>query len=80
MDAHCIYRFVDGGASISATFKPGHTNTNWILPWGIEMLVIFGNKGVLKSTNWLVNVETHNNGCKTLHAHDWNEETRVPKK
>ncbi len=52
-------RFVDGGASTNATFKPGRTNINWVLPWGIEMLVIFGNKRASKLTNWLVSVETH---------------------
>jgi len=38
-------RLVDGGALMSATFKLDHTSINWILPWGIEMLVFFGNKG-----------------------------------
>jgi hypothetical protein len=68
------YRFVDGVASTSATFKLRHTNINWVLPWGIEMLVFFGNKKDSRLTNWLVSVETHDNRCKTLHAHNWNEE------
>jgi hypothetical protein len=42
-------RFVDGEALTSATFKLGHTNINLVLPWGIETLVFFGNKGVSKS-------------------------------
>jgi len=42
--------FVDGGASMNATFKPGHTSINWVLPWGIEMLVLFGNKRALRLT------------------------------
>jgi len=62
-------RLVDGGALTSATFKLGHTNINWVLPRGIENLVFFENKRALKSTHWLVSVEIHNNGCKTLHAH-----------
>jgi len=67
---HIVFcRFVDGGASTSATFKLGHTNINWVLPWGIGMLVFFGNKGASRLMNWLINVEIPNNGCKTLHAH-----------
>jgi hypothetical protein len=61
---------VDGGASMNATFKPRHTSINWILPWGIETLVLFGNKGASRLANWLVSVETHNNGYKTLYAHN----------
>ncbi len=34
-------RFVDGGASTSVTFKPGHININWVLPWGIENIGSF---------------------------------------
>jgi hypothetical protein len=64
------YRFVDGGVSTSATFKPWHTNINWVLPRGIETLVFFGNKKASRSTNWLVSVEIHDNDYKTLHAHN----------
>jgi hypothetical protein len=73
-------KFMDGGALMSATFKPKHTNINWVFPWGIETLVLFGNKRVSRSTNWLVSVEIHDNNCKTLHAHNWNEKTQVHKK
>ncbi len=73
-------RLVDGAALMSATFKPKHTNINWASTWGIEMLVFFGNKRVSRSTDWLVNVEIHNNSYKTLYAHGWNEEMRVYKK
>jgi hypothetical protein len=66
-------RFVDGGVSTSATFKPRHTNINWVLPWAIKTLVLFGNKMASRSTNWLVSAEIHDNGCKTLHAHNWNK-------
>jgi hypothetical protein len=38
------YKFVNGGALTSATFKPRHISINWVLPWGIETLVLFGNK------------------------------------
>jgi hypothetical protein len=55
---------VDGGALTSATFKPKHTNINWVLPQGIETLVIFGNKKALRSADWLVSVNIHNNGWK----------------
>ncbi len=44
-------RFVDGGVLMNATFKPGHISINWVLPWGIEMLVFFGNKRVLNSAD-----------------------------
>jgi hypothetical protein len=73
-------KFVDGGALMNATFKPGHTSINLVLPWGIETLVLFGNKRASRLTNWLVSVETHDNDYKTLHAHSWNEETQVHKK
>jgi hypothetical protein len=73
-------KFVDGGVLMNATFKLGHTNINLVLPWGIETLVRFGNKRASRLTNWLVSVETHDNGCKTLNAHSWNEETQVHKK
>ncbi len=62
-------RFVDGGVLTSATFKPWHISINEVLPWGIEILVFFGNKKVSKSSNWMFNVEIHNNNYKTLHAH-----------
>jgi hypothetical protein len=74
------WQFMDGGVSTNATLKPRHTSINWILPWGIKTLVIFGNKRASRSTNWLVSVKIHNNDCKTLHAHNWNEKTRVHKK
>jgi hypothetical protein len=45
----CI--FVDGGVSMSATFKPGYTNIKWVLPWGIETLVLFGYKKASRLTN-----------------------------
>ncbi len=79
---YCVFccRSMDGGASTSATFNARHTNINWILPWGIAMLVLFGNKRVLRLVDWLVNVETHNNSYKTLHAHGYNEKTLVNKK
>ncbi len=77
----CILLLICGWwVSTSVTFKPRHTNINWILPWGIEMLVLFGNKGASRSMNWLINVEIHNNGYKTIHAQDWNEETWVYRK
>jgi hypothetical protein len=74
------YKFVDGGALMNATFKPGHTNINSILPWGIETSVLSRNKRASRLTKWLGSVETHDNGCKTLHAHSSNEETQVHKK
>jgi len=68
---YCVFycRFVNGGALTSAIFKLGHTSINWVLPWGIENLVLFENKRTLRLTNWLVSVEINNNVCKTLHAH-----------
>jgi hypothetical protein len=60
---------VDGGVSMNATFKLKHTHINWVLPWGIELLVFFGNKRVSRSADWLVNVEIQNNSWKTLYAH-----------
>jgi hypothetical protein len=68
---YCVscYKFVNGGASTSATFKPGHTSIHSVLPWGIETLVLFGNKRASRSGDWLVSVETQNNDYKTLHAH-----------
>jgi hypothetical protein len=71
---------MDGGVSTSGTLKLGHISINWVLPWDIEMLVLFGNKGAPKLVDWLVSVETHNKGCKTLHAHGWNEKMRVYQK
>ncbi len=40
---YCVFccRFMDGGASTSATFKPRHININWVLPWGIENIGSF---------------------------------------
>ncbi len=74
---YCVscYKFVNGGASTSATFKPGHTSIDWILPWGIETIVLFGNKRASRLVDWLVSVETQNNKFKTLHAHGQNEKT-----
>jgi hypothetical protein len=66
-------RFVGGGVSMSATFKPRHASIHWVLPWGIETLVHFEDEVASRSTNWLVSVETYNNNYKTLHAHNWNE-------
>jgi hypothetical protein len=37
-------------------------------------------KRVSRLTNWLVSVEIHDNGYKTLRAHNWNEEMWVHKK
>jgi hypothetical protein len=57
MDAHYVScrRFVDGGASTNATFKLGHKNINWILPWGIETLVFLETKGLQsQQIDWLV--------------------------
>jgi hypothetical protein len=62
---------------MNATFKPRHTNIHWILPWGIETLVHFENKATSSSVDWLFSVETYNNSYKTLHAHNWNEETWI---
>jgi hypothetical protein len=45
------FRFVNGGASTSTTFKLGDTNIYGILPWVIETLVFFGNKRVLRLVN-----------------------------
>jgi hypothetical protein len=73
-------RFVDVGALISATFKPGHAIIHSILPWGIETLAFFGDKRASRSTNCLVSVEAHNNSYKTLHAHNWNEKMQVHQK
>ncbi len=70
-------RFVDGGVSMNDTFKPRHTSIHWILPWGIEALVHFEDETASKLTYWLVSVEIYNNSYKTLHAHNWNEETWV---
>jgi hypothetical protein len=47
----CCCRFVDGGASTSATFKPRHTSINLVLPWGIETLFLFRNKRASRLTN-----------------------------
>jgi len=33
------------------------------------MLVVLGDKKVLRLVDWLNNVETPNNSCKTLHTH-----------
>jgi hypothetical protein len=44
-------KFVDVGASMNATFKPGHTSIDEVLAWGIETLVFFGNKRASRSTN-----------------------------
>ncbi len=68
---YCVFccKFVDGGVSMNATFKLKHTHINWVLPWGIELLVFFGNKRVSRSADWLVNVEIQNNSWKTLYAH-----------
>jgi hypothetical protein len=68
---YCVFccRFVDGWALTSATFKLRHTSINWVLPWGIEILVLFENKRASRLANWLVIVEICNSGCKTLHAH-----------
>ncbi len=70
---------MDGGASMSATFKPGHKH-QLNLTMGLETLVFFGNKVTLRSIDWLVSVKTLNNDYKTLHAHGWNEEMWVHKK
>ncbi len=61
---------MNGEAFTNATFKPWHISINWILPWGIETLVLFGNKVALRLMNSLVSMEIQNNGCKTLHAHN----------
>jgi hypothetical protein len=73
---YCLYccRFVDGKVSTSATFKLRHTSINWVLLWDIETLVLFRNKGALRLAGWLLSVEIHNKGYKTLHEHGWNEE------
>ncbi len=55
-------------------------NIHWILPWGIEMLIVYGETKTLRSMDWLVIVETRNNGCKTLHPHDRDEKVQVYKK
>jgi hypothetical protein len=65
----CWQRFVDDGVLTNVAFKPKHTSIHWILPWGIEMLVVLGDKKVLRLVDWLVNAKIHNNGCKTLHTH-----------
>jgi hypothetical protein len=53
--------FVYGGVSTSATFKSRHININWILPWGIEMLVLFINKRVsrLHAHGWNGKMQVH---------------------
>jgi len=38
---------MDGGSSISPTFKPKHISFHSIISWGIEMMVFLGNKKVL---------------------------------
>jgi hypothetical protein len=63
----CCHRVVDGTNSMSVAFKPIHTNIHWILPWGIETLVVLREKRASRLVDWLVSVDTHNNGCKTLH-------------
>ncbi len=41
------------------------------------MLVNVENEAASRLVDWLVSVETYNNSYKTLHAHNWNEETWV---
>ncbi len=47
------YRFVNGGVSMSATSKLGHTSINWVLPWGIETNYLWKQKAS-KLMNWLL--------------------------
>ncbi len=51
----CCCRFVDGGASTSAKFKPRHTSINWVLPWGMKHLFFLETKGLQgRWIDWLV--------------------------
>jgi hypothetical protein len=63
-----------------ALWQPGCISIHWILLWDIEPLVLFEDERALRLENWLVSVETHSNGYKTLHEHGWNEKTHVYKK
>ncbi len=63
----CCHKVVNGVDSTSVAFKPRHTNIHWILPWGIETLVVLRDKRASRFANYSFSVDTHNNGCKTLH-------------
>jgi hypothetical protein len=45
------FRFVNGGVSMSTTFKLGNTNIYGVLPWVIGTLILFGNEGVSRLAN-----------------------------